>query len=104
TKGGFSFIQVVGTTTKNAAKTPRINKRNRLPLTALRCHRDRLSTTILAPFLAVEIHHLRHSRRPRGDRLLGHWGPAGPGGKISSSSARQSSAAISRSSSKSNSQ
>src|SRR5271166_6469645 len=41
------------TTTKNAAKTPQINKRNRLPLSALRCHRDRLSTTILAPFLAV---------------------------------------------------
>src|SRR5271166_7024175 len=41
-------------TTKNAAKTPQINKRNRLPLSALRCHRDRLSTTILAPFLAVE--------------------------------------------------
>src|SRR5208283_3248654 len=41
------------TTTKNAAKTPQINKRNRLPLSALRCHRDRLSTTFLAPFLAV---------------------------------------------------
>ena len=41
------------TTTKNAAKTPQINKRNRLPLSALRCHRDRLFTTILAPFLAV---------------------------------------------------
>ena len=42
-------------TTKNAAKTPQINKRNRLPLSALRCHRDRLSTTTLAPFLAVVI-------------------------------------------------
>ena len=41
-------------TAKNAAKTPQINKRNRLPLSALRCHGDRLSTTILAPFLAVE--------------------------------------------------
>jgi hypothetical protein len=35
-------------------RRPQINKRNRLPLSALRCHRDRLSTTILAPFLAVE--------------------------------------------------
>ena len=42
------------TTTKNAAKMPQINERNRLPLSALRCHRDRLSTAILAPFLAVE--------------------------------------------------
>jgi len=42
------------TTTKNAAKTPQINKRNRLPLSALRCHRDRLFNTILASFLAVE--------------------------------------------------
>ena len=33
------------TTTKNAAKTPQINKRNRLPLSALRCHRDRLFNT-----------------------------------------------------------
>jgi len=46
--------QSKNTTTKNVAKTPQINKRNRLPLSALRCHRDRLSTTILAPFLAVE--------------------------------------------------
>ncbi len=44
---------LLNSTTKNAAKTPQINKRNRLPLSALRCHRDRLSTTILAPFLAV---------------------------------------------------
>ena len=44
----------IQTTTKNAAKTPQINKRNRLPLSALRCHRGRLSTTILAPFLGVE--------------------------------------------------
>ena len=42
-------------TTKNAAMTPQINKRNRLPLSALRCHRVRLSTTILAPFLAVVV-------------------------------------------------
>ena len=41
------------TTTKNAARMPQINERNRLPWSALRCHRDRLSTTILAPFLAV---------------------------------------------------
>ena len=33
---------------------PQINERNRLPWSALRCHRDRLSTIILAPFLAVE--------------------------------------------------
>ena len=59
-------------TAKNAAKTPQINsgnptreraqlfqyQRNQLPLSALRCHRDRLSTTILAPFLAVVLHHL----------------------------------------------
>ena len=48
--GGFVFQRP-----KNAAKTPQINKRNRLPLSALRCHRDRLSTTILAPFLAVVV-------------------------------------------------
>ena len=42
------------TTTKNAARMPQINERNRLPWSALRCHRDRLSTIILAPFLAVE--------------------------------------------------
>jgi hypothetical protein len=42
------------TTTKNAARMPQINERNRLPWSALRCHRDRLSTAILAPFLAVE--------------------------------------------------
>src|SRR5271157_2420595 len=41
------------TTTKNAARMPQINERNRLPWSALRCHRDRLSTIILAPFLAV---------------------------------------------------
>ena len=41
-------------TTKNAARMPQINERNRLPWSALRCHRDRLSTVILAPFLAVE--------------------------------------------------
>src|SRR5208337_595645 len=40
-------------TTKNAARMPQINERNRLPWSALRCHRDRLSTVILAPFLAV---------------------------------------------------
>ena len=34
---------------------PQINERNRLPWSALRCHRDRLSTVILAPFLAVDI-------------------------------------------------
>ena len=51
-------------TTKNAAKTPRINKRNRLPLSALRCHRDRLSITILAPFLAVVLFLLCASRLP----------------------------------------
>ena len=39
---------------KNAARMPQINERNRLPWSALRCHRDRLSTIILAPFLAVE--------------------------------------------------
>ena len=33
---------------------PQINERNRLPWSALRCYRDRLSTIILAPFLAVE--------------------------------------------------
>ena len=32
---------------------PQINDRNRLPWSALRCHRDRLSTAILAPFLPV---------------------------------------------------
>src|SRR5271166_1279742 len=42
-------------TTKNAARMPQINERNRLPWSALRCHRDRLSTIILAPFLAVVI-------------------------------------------------
>ncbi len=47
------FATYLYSTTKNAAKTPQINKRNRLPLSALRCHRDRLSITILAPFLAV---------------------------------------------------
>ena len=34
---------------------PQINERNRLPWSALRCHRDRLSTIILAPFLAVDL-------------------------------------------------
>src|SRR5271157_736330 len=56
--GGSSWLNVIvglraDTTTKNAAKTPQINKRNRLPLSALRCHRDRLSTTILASFLVA---------------------------------------------------
>ena len=32
---------------------PQINEHNRLPWSALHCHRDRLSTIILAPFLAV---------------------------------------------------
>src|SRR5271165_3291243 len=50
----YTSDELIHSTTKNAAKTPQINKRNRLPLSALRCHRDRLSTTILAPFLAVE--------------------------------------------------
>ena len=48
-----AYLNLIFSTTKNAAKTPQINKRNRLPLSALRCHRDRLSTAILAPFLAV---------------------------------------------------
>ena len=34
-------------------KAAQINKRNRLPLSAFRCHRDRVSTIILASFLAV---------------------------------------------------
>src|SRR5271157_432744 len=51
--GGFGG-PISKTTTKKAAKTPQINERNRLPLSALRCYRDRLSTAILAPFLAVE--------------------------------------------------
>ena len=46
-------------TTKNAARMPQINERNRLPWSALRCHRDRLSTIILAPFLAVVLFALR---------------------------------------------
>jgi len=44
---------LIKSTTKNAARMPQINERNRLPWSALRCHRDRLSTVILAPFLAV---------------------------------------------------
>src|SRR5208282_4530271 len=44
------------TTTKNAARMPQINERNRLLWSALRYHRDRLSTAILAPFLAVAFH------------------------------------------------
>ena len=33
----YPVITAIFTTTKNAAKTPQINKRNRLPLSALRC-------------------------------------------------------------------
>ena len=58
-------------TTKNAARMPQINERNRLPWSALRCHRDRLSTVILAPFLAVvsftgDGHYLPRSSRTDG--------------------------------------
>ena len=47
------YWHIFNTTTKNAARMPQINECNRLPWSALRCHRDRLSTIILAPFLAV---------------------------------------------------
>ena len=47
------LMNYLKTTTKNAARMPQINERNRLPWSALRCHGDRLSTVILAPFLAV---------------------------------------------------
>ena len=46
-------LEALRVTRPEAVDLEGINKRNRRPLSALRCHRDRLSTAILAPFLAV---------------------------------------------------